>query len=78
MIEIFNDEHFFLSLCLSKGYEKLKGIQGVVVEYPLYFLDDEEYAPSMRTREGNNNYQIFHSSHSMIFHSGIIPVATWT
>jgi len=35
-----------------KAYEKLKSIQGVIVEYPLYFLDDENYLPSFRTREG--------------------------
>ena len=32
--------------------ELLKGIQGLVVEYPLYFLDDENYLPSLRTPEG--------------------------
>ncbi|CAF5204300.1 unnamed protein product, partial [Rotaria magnacalcarata] len=31
--------------------EKLKHIQGVLVEYPLYFLDDENYLPSLNTRE---------------------------
>jgi len=35
-----------------KAREKLKGIQGVIVEYPLYFLNDENYLPSFRTREG--------------------------
>ncbi|CAF3424732.1 unnamed protein product [Rotaria socialis] len=32
--------------------EKLKRIQGVLVEYPLYFLDEENYLPSINTREG--------------------------
>jgi len=32
--------------------EKLKEIQGFIVEYPLYFLDDENYLPNYRTREG--------------------------
>jgi len=32
----------------------LKGIQGVIVEYPLYFLDDENYLPGIRTPEGEN------------------------
>lgn len=35
-----------------KAAELLKGIQGLVVEYPLYFLDDENYLPSLRTPEG--------------------------
>ncbi|CAF3892149.1 unnamed protein product [Adineta steineri] len=35
-----------------QAQEKLKGIQGLIVEYPLYFLDDENYLPSLRTREG--------------------------
>ncbi|CAF1153090.1 unnamed protein product [Adineta ricciae] len=35
-----------------QAQEKLKGVQGLVVEYPLYFLDDENYLPSLRTREG--------------------------
>ncbi|CAF1019078.1 unnamed protein product [Rotaria sordida] len=35
-----------------KAQEKLKDIQGTVVEYPLYFLDEENYLPSLRTREG--------------------------
>lgn len=37
-----------------KSQEKLKGIQGVLVEYPLYFLDEENFLPSFRTREGKN------------------------
>jgi hypothetical protein len=37
-----------------KAQEKLKKIQGVIVEYPLYFLDDENYLPSFRTPEGEN------------------------
>lgn len=48
---------FFLNFIL-KAYEKLKTIQGVVVEYPLYFLDEENYLPSYRTREGIN-YHFF-------------------
>jgi len=35
-----------------QAQEKLKNVQGLVVEYPLYFLDDENYLPSLRTREG--------------------------
>ncbi|CAF0891625.1 unnamed protein product [Adineta steineri] len=35
-----------------QAQEKLKHVQGFVVEYPLYFLDDENYLPSLRTREG--------------------------
>ncbi|UJR30086.1 hypothetical protein I4U23_017627 [Adineta vaga] len=35
-----------------QAQEKLKGIQGLIVEYPLYFLDDENYLPSLRTPEG--------------------------
>ncbi|CAF3414576.1 unnamed protein product [Rotaria sp. Silwood1] len=35
-----------------RAQEKLKEIQGTVVEYPLYFLDEENYLPSLRTREG--------------------------
>ncbi|CAF4056400.1 unnamed protein product [Rotaria sp. Silwood2] len=35
-----------------KAQEKLKQVQGTVVEYPLYFLDEENYLPSLRTREG--------------------------
>lgn len=40
---------------LVQAQEKLKEIQGLVVEYPLYFLDDENYLPSLRTREGQSN-----------------------
>ncbi|UJR16391.1 hypothetical protein I4U23_003294 [Adineta vaga] len=35
-----------------QAQDKLKAVQGLVVEYPLYFLDDENYLPSLRTREG--------------------------
>ncbi|CAF3843461.1 unnamed protein product [Rotaria sordida] len=35
-----------------KAQQKLKGIQGFVVEYPIYFLDKENYLPSMTSREG--------------------------
>ncbi len=45
-----------------KAQEKLKGIQGLIVEYPLYFLDDENYLPSLRYREGKNCSGMFRSS----------------
>ncbi|CAF4634970.1 unnamed protein product [Rotaria sp. Silwood1] len=32
--------------------QKLKDIQGLVVEYPIHFLEEENYLPSLRTREG--------------------------
>ncbi|CAF1549028.1 unnamed protein product [Rotaria magnacalcarata] len=35
-----------------QAQQKLKGIQGLVVAYPLYFLDNEDYLPSLRTPEG--------------------------
>ncbi|CAF3988017.1 unnamed protein product [Adineta steineri] len=35
-----------------QAHEKLKNIQGLVVDYPIYFLDEENYLPSLRTREG--------------------------
>jgi phospholipase D1/2 len=35
-----------------EAQKKLKDIQGLIVEYPLYFFDDENYLPSIRTREG--------------------------
>ncbi|CAF5003013.1 unnamed protein product, partial [Rotaria sp. Silwood1] len=34
-----------------KTQQTLKGIQGFVIEYLIYFLDKENYLPSMRTRE---------------------------
>ncbi|CAF4972148.1 unnamed protein product, partial [Rotaria sp. Silwood1] len=37
-----------------EAQQKLKGIQGFIVEYPLYFLDEENYLPSVATREGKN------------------------
>ncbi|CAF1304062.1 unnamed protein product [Rotaria sordida] len=37
-----------------EAQQKLKGIQGFVVEYPLYFLDEENYLPSWTTPEGKN------------------------
>ncbi|CAF1283973.1 unnamed protein product [Rotaria sp. Silwood1] len=37
-----------------EAQEKLKGIQGFVVEYPLYFLDEENYLPDWTSREGKN------------------------
>ncbi|CAF1329851.1 unnamed protein product [Adineta steineri] len=36
----------------NQAHEKLKNIQGLVVDYPIYFLDEENYLPSLRTREG--------------------------
>ncbi|CAF1500960.1 unnamed protein product [Rotaria sp. Silwood1] len=35
-----------------QAQQKLKDIQGLVVEYPLYFLDEEDYLPSINTPEG--------------------------
>ncbi|CAF1270567.1 unnamed protein product [Rotaria sordida] len=35
-----------------EAQQKLKGIQGFIVEYPLYFLDEENYLPSWTTPEG--------------------------
>ncbi|CAF3846719.1 unnamed protein product [Adineta steineri] len=35
-----------------QAHEKLKNILGLVVDYPIYFLDEENYLPSLRTREG--------------------------
>ncbi|CAF3928014.1 unnamed protein product [Rotaria sordida] len=35
-----------------EAQQKLNGIQGFVVEYPLYFLDEENYLPSWTTPEG--------------------------
>ncbi|CAF3792945.1 unnamed protein product [Rotaria sp. Silwood1] len=37
-----------------QAQQKLKDIQGLVVEYPLYFLDEEDYLPSINTPEGKN------------------------
>ncbi|CAF3798250.1 unnamed protein product, partial [Rotaria sordida] len=34
-----------------EAQKKLKGIQGFIVEYPLYFLNEENYLPSMISRE---------------------------
>ncbi|CAF1256002.1 unnamed protein product [Adineta steineri] len=36
----------------NQAHEKLKNTQGLVVDYPVYFLDEESYLPSLRTREG--------------------------
>ncbi|CAF1211187.1 unnamed protein product, partial [Adineta ricciae] len=44
-----------------KAQEKLKNIQGLIVEYPLYFLDDENYLPSIRTPEENNSSLLYKS-----------------
>ncbi|CAF3979043.1 unnamed protein product, partial [Rotaria sp. Silwood2] len=35
-----------------EAQQKLKDIQGFIVEYPLYFLDEENYLPSWTSREG--------------------------
>ncbi|CAF3548315.1 unnamed protein product [Rotaria sp. Silwood1] len=37
-----------------QAQQELKGIQGFVVEYPLYFLDEENYLPNMTSLEGEN------------------------
>ncbi|CAF4914561.1 unnamed protein product [Rotaria sp. Silwood2] len=37
-----------------EAQQKLKDIQGFIVEYPLYFLDEENYLPSWTSREGKN------------------------
>ncbi|CAF1361289.1 unnamed protein product [Adineta steineri] len=36
----------------NQAHEKLKNIQRLVVDYPIYFLDEQNYLPSLRTREG--------------------------
>lgn len=61
----------------SKAHEKLKGVQGFVVEYPLYFLDDENYLPSIRTREGEKRlFAVQCVSSSFVL--GLVPHAMWT
>ncbi|CAF5100025.1 unnamed protein product [Rotaria sp. Silwood1] len=35
-----------------KSQQKLKDVQGFVVEYPVYFLNEENYLPSMISPEG--------------------------
>ncbi|CAF1401081.1 unnamed protein product [Rotaria sp. Silwood1] len=37
-----------------KTQQTLKGIQGFVIEYLIYFLNKENYLPSMRTRENDS------------------------
>jgi hypothetical protein len=59
----------------------LKSIQGVVVEYPLYFLDEEKYLPSFGSREGTHFLliePILFIFHLFFCRLGIVPVVTWT
>jgi hypothetical protein len=62
-----------------KAQKKLKDVQGLIVEYPLYFLDDEAYLPSIRTREGQLNFNSFFFlqkfSYSFL---GLVPSVMWT
>jgi hypothetical protein len=64
----------------------LKDIQGIIVDYPLYFLDDENYLPGFRTAEGENlsGFSKLHIRTNtfdylfFFFLVGIVPIVTWT
>ncbi|CAF2677542.1 unnamed protein product [Rotaria sp. Silwood2] len=51
----------------KQAQRKLRDIQGLVVEYPLYFLDDEDYLPSIKTPEGKNFRLIINDGFNYIF-----------
>ncbi|CAF5188211.1 unnamed protein product, partial [Rotaria sp. Silwood1] len=46
-----------------KAQQTLEGIQGFVIEYLIYFLDKENYLPSMVTRESKNKIHLIHDGY---------------
>ena len=55
----------------------MKEIQGFVVEYPLYFLHEEEYLPSVKTREGEQLCVPTKTQLSFLI-QGLLPSLLWT
>ncbi|CAF1079257.1 unnamed protein product [Rotaria sordida] len=48
----YSDAKYMRDTDPLRAQEQLKSIQGFIVEYPIYFLHDENYLPKKRTREG--------------------------